>query len=645
METAYGLEYSPHYQRTSRRKVAAEPGDRDANSDPTASRAAVRHALLAAVFGATLLLPIATALMPPLHVGVPVAGENRVALLPLAIGGDEANPSVMTIGAGSRATAVAPHVSKLRLPHALLVGWATGGALFLLPVIVGLWQIRALRRSASPWLHGQSVAEALALDADIHRHVQVLLHEALPGPMTCGVVYPAIVLPADAEKWAAEDLNRAIVHELEHVRRGDWVTRCLARVTCAVYWFHPLVWIAWRKLALEAERSCDDAVLRRSEATAYADQLIGIARRMSRAESSPLLAMANRDDLATRVDAVLDRCQRRGRAGTFSVVLAGAIAAALVIAISPVILVAAPQAGAGPSSNRSQAQTKAQSGETQLAFDVASVKPNKSDAPSFMNFPLNASDMYTPNGGLFSATDLPLFTYIVFAYKLAGNGIHSLVPQLPGWVMTDRFDIQARVAGNPTKDQMRAMMRSLLADRFKFAFHTETREVPVLAFVLANPGKTGRQLQPHPAGGPCQSNPDFTAANPTDLMFSGKIPGGFPAICNGIIGIPPGAPGRSRLAGRNVTVPYMADMFSQIVDLGRPMIDSTGLTGTFDVLLEYTRDSRSQAPTTPGAGVASDPDGPSFEQALRDQLGIKLDRRTGSMQVMVVDHIEKPAAN
>src|ERR1700678_3367022 len=99
--------------------------------------------------------------------------------------------------------------------------------------------------------------------------------------MTCGVLYPAVVLPRDAQSWKAEDLTRAIVHELEHVRRGDWATHCFARTICAAYWFHPLVWIAWRQLALEAERSCDDAVLARSEATAYADQLVGLAQRMS----------------------------------------------------------------------------------------------------------------------------------------------------------------------------------------------------------------------------------------------------------------------------------------------------------------------------------------------------------------------------
>jgi TonB family protein len=135
-----------------------------------------------------------------------------------------------------------------------------------------------------------------------------------------------------------------MVHELEHVQRRDWVNSCLARTVCAVYWFHPLVWIAWRQLTLEAERACDDAVLGRSEATAYADQLVGLAQRLSRTSKLPLLAMANRAELGKRVGAVLDSGQRRGRAGVFAVALACAAAAVVVVTMSPLRMVAAPQA-------------------------------------------------------------------------------------------------------------------------------------------------------------------------------------------------------------------------------------------------------------------------------------------------------------
>jgi beta-lactamase regulating signal transducer with metallopeptidase domain len=319
-------------------------------------RAAVRHALLAAIFGVILLLPIASVVMPPLHVGVPVGVESRAAL-PFLVSARDAEPSATSAEASHRNLVVAPQASKLSFSNLLLVGWAAGAALFLFPVVIGLWQIRSLRRSGLPWRRGQSVVETLALEAGIHRRVEVLLHEALRGPMTCGVVHPVIVLPRDAENWNREDLHRAIVHELEHVRRRDSVSGSIARVAGAVYWFHPMVWIARRRLVLEAERSCDDAVLRYSEGTAYAEQLVVLAKRLSAAQRLPLLAMANRADLATRVRAVLDSRQQRGRAGTFSVALASAAAVVLVATMSPITLVATPQV-------------------TQPAFDVASIKPD-----------------------------------------------------------------------------------------------------------------------------------------------------------------------------------------------------------------------------------------------------------------------------
>jgi beta-lactamase regulating signal transducer with metallopeptidase domain len=294
--------------------------------------AAVRHALLAAMFGAALLLPIASIVSPSVHVAVPVVGVNRAAL-PLMIGTIEPILPVATAADGAAATAITPPASRFSLSALLLAGWIVGTAVFLLPLMTGLWQIRSLRRRGLPWLHGQSIAGNLALEAGIHRRVEVLLHEALQGPITCGVLHPAIVLPRDAESWARDDVSRALVHELEHVRRGDSATRCFARVACALYWFHPLAWIAWRKLVLEAERSCDDAVLGRSEATAYADQLVGLAKRLPTAPS-PLLAMANRSDLAARITAVLDDRQRRGRAGRFSLVFACVGAVVVVIAMS-----------------------------------------------------------------------------------------------------------------------------------------------------------------------------------------------------------------------------------------------------------------------------------------------------------------------
>ena len=272
-------------------------------------------------------------------------------------------------------------------------------------------------------------------------------------------------------------------------------------------------------------------------------------------------------------------------------------------------------------------------------FDVASVKPSQPDVQPNSNFPLGPGDVYVQNGGLFSANNLPLVTYIFFAYKFIGNQAQFLLPQLPDWTKTEPFDIQARAQGNPGKDQMRLMMRALLADRFKLAIHNETREIPVFAFVLVKPGKTGPQLKLHSEGAPCSTDVQPSAAQ-------GPVPtvdGGLPALCNGIFGMPPSAPGRQRAAARNVTLPFIADSLSAGANLGRPMIDKTGLTGTVDFSLEWTPENRNPVP--PGAEAPLDPNALSFQEALKDQLGIRLQPDKTSASVVVLDHVEHPSAN
>src|SRR5580658_6233894 len=157
------------------------------------SRAALRHALLALTFGATLLLPVTSLVAPSVHVAVPIAEVSRAAW-PLVANSAAPIPSVTAAADGAPVSSATPQQSStFSLSVLLLAGWIVGTAVFLVPVMTGLWQIRSLRRSGLSWLDGQSIAETLALDAGIHRRVEVLLHEALPGPITCGVLGPAIV--------------------------------------------------------------------------------------------------------------------------------------------------------------------------------------------------------------------------------------------------------------------------------------------------------------------------------------------------------------------------------------------------------------------------------------------------------------------
>src|SRR5437870_4775908 len=109
-----------------------------------------------------------------------------------------------------------------------------------------------------------------------------------------------------------------------------------------------------------------------------------------------------------------------------------------------------------------------------MAFDVASVKKNNSAPEVFgTNIPLGPGDYFTPTGGYFTGTNLYLSVYISFAYKVTGIQSRILRDEEPQWVRSDRFDIQARAEGNPTKDQIRLMMQSLLSDRFKLSIRKE----------------------------------------------------------------------------------------------------------------------------------------------------------------------------
>ena len=303
------------------------------------ARASVRHLILAATFGTVLVLPLVVRTVPALTVPVPVLGERYVE----AVSRRAARAAAVGDAAVANDGALLPRPSLAMLARAV---WAGGTVLLLVLWAIDIRRLRTLRRGGLPWIAQRDLARSLAVACGVRRAVDVLLHEDVSSPLTCGIWRPAILLPVDATKWSAADLRRALVHELEHVRRGDWMMQCAARVACACYWFHPLAWMAWRRLRLEAERACDDAVVQGAECTAYAEQLVGLARRLSTVSALPSLAMASRSDLSVRVCSLLDATRRRGRAGRATI--AGAIGAAslVVLVVAPLRAIAAPTAAA-----------------------------------------------------------------------------------------------------------------------------------------------------------------------------------------------------------------------------------------------------------------------------------------------------------
>jgi beta-lactamase regulating signal transducer with metallopeptidase domain len=299
------------------------------------ARASARHAVLAVTFASLVALPVLLVAWPEATIDVPLVRATAPAVAAALVRGSvKGRPGV--VGAPI-AVPESPRISQVMLARAI---WFTGALLFAAPVAQAVWRLRRIRRAGLPWSELRARTETLALARGIRRPVDVMRHEHVPGPITFGVLRPVIVMPADASQWSDADAQRAIVHELEHIRRRDWLVLFLARGICACYWFHPLAWAAWRQLSLEAERACDDAVVLDDERIDYAEQLVALAQRLSATQELPMLGMANRSDLSTRVSAVLDDHQRRGRAGLGVVVAAIGAAALVVLTVAPVRAVA-----------------------------------------------------------------------------------------------------------------------------------------------------------------------------------------------------------------------------------------------------------------------------------------------------------------
>ena len=275
-----------------------------------------------------------------------------------------------------------------------------------------------------------------------------------------------------------------------------------------------------------------------------------------------------------------------------------------------------------------------------LAFDVASVKPGTGDTSS-SSFPLDATEAYRQAGG-YLRDERSVFEYIKFAYKLSPPAAieREMLANAPKWVYTDRYAIEARAPiPNPTKDQMRLMMQSLLAERFRLSVHFETKEVPVLALTAVKPGKLGPELIAHADGRPCGDFADPYYTPTPARVFSGEVkagPDNFPPFCDSIAIIR--KPGGLLLLGyRNATMDMIAGSLSGAVGQGRPVVNRTGLTGRYDFTLEWRPDSANLEPL--------DTPAPNSAQALRDQLGLKVDATKGPVRILIIDRIERPSEN
>jgi uncharacterized protein (TIGR03435 family) len=185
----------------------------------------------------------------------------------------------------------------------------------------------------------------------------------------------------------------------------------------------------------------------------------------------------------------------------------------------------------------------------------------------------------------------------------------------PDWMNNDCYDIEAEAAQPSSTVQLEKMFQNLLADRFRLRLHRETRELPVYALIV---DKKGPKLK----------------VNETVDEFSGRI---GPNIVNPRLG---GLPG---MTGIGVPMAELCWSLSQVVE--RPVVDETGLKGRYDFKLEYVMPPHGIPVLTDSGEPPPTVEGPTIFSALPEQLGLRLRSQTGPVEVLVIDHIERPSAN
>ncbi len=217
---------------------------------------------------------------------------------------------------------------------------------------------------------------------------------------------------------------------------------------------------------------------------------------------------------------------------------------------------------------------------------------------------------------------LILNAYGVQDYQLSGD---------PPWLASEHYDIQATAAGNTSVQQMEGpMLQVLLEERFKFTLHRETRQLLVYELAVS---KGGAKLQLSKEG---SCTPYSVDSPPPPASTPGQPNSNFCGLHLSVNGL------NRTVDGEGVTMTAFAASLSRnyTSDLGRNVLDTTGLSGAFDVHLKWAIQ-----PLTGAGDVAPDVTGPSVFNALQDQLGLRLESAKGPVEVLVIDHIEKPAAN
>ncbi len=516
----------------------------------------------------------------------PVAANPGLHFMMVEIG----QPFTKAVAANPATTPAVASSSPLHLLSALVIIWLCG---FF--VVVFVWSVRWQRisaeiRAALPLSEGREVGTLRRVERKgrLRKPIALLLSRASLEPGIFGIAEPVLIWPEGISQHLEDPhLEAILAHEVWHVRRRDNLFAAMHMLVEALFWFHPLVWWLGERLLEERERACDEEVVEfGANRHVYAESILKVCE-FCLGSPLPCVAGVTSADLKQRMAHIMSDRKLHQLNFTRKLLLSTAAFLALAVPITFGLL------NATPSSARQAGTTP----QTTATFETVSIRPSKSapDGPTGLMFSLD--------DGSFNATRISLQTLVKVAYRVQDSQLSGG----PDWFNTERYDINAKMSGavaeefrerdleqrNPA-DQ--PLLQALLRDHFKLALHPETRNLPVYDLVVDNNG------------------PKFHESKGQAMMRLGK----------------------GELTSQGVPLTLLVDQLS--LRLGRTVVDKTGLKGNYAFTLHWKPDASedtqikadglNQAAVTPSPELAG-----SIETALQEQLGLKLEPQTETVQV------------
>jgi uncharacterized protein (TIGR03435 family) len=505
-----------------------------------------------------------------------------------------------------------------------------GITVLLLRLFIGMIGANRLKRQAR-WVDGR------------------LTSASCSSPITVGWTHSTTIFPEGWRDWAPAKLDAVLTHESEHARRHDPLVQWLALVNRALFWFHPLAWWLERKLAALSEEACDFRVLERGhDAGDYSRYLLDLARSVNdshyriRALGLPMPGAY----LPNRIQKML-RGGMAPKISFFRMAFAGAVFFLLSVVFStgtPVLTGMASQNTTRPSNIPK--------------WEAVSIKPcAQPSLPEGQRGGGNPGPPFRFTPDRMTLNCVNVRTLINSAYKtylddpgapipgkddvlLGGLLIATPVVGGPAWIDSERYMIEAKAEGVTDREIMQGpMLQVILENRFRLKVHREERETPIYALTVAKGGPKLKRFQE----GSCslavmeinglEGPPQFPQLPPGQkrCAWGGGVFGGDAVLL-------------TRIHAEGATVDQLARI---LLREDKPVIDRTGLTGKFDIRLEYamSEERRQRLAQVTGRPLSDMPTSPSIFTALQEQLGLKLESAKAPVEHLVVDRVERPSPN